>query len=107
MKNKIQDGKVLTLTAPYQRNAGEAALVGKIFGVAVNTVASGVEGEFETEGVFDLTKLTTDDVAQGVDLYWDNTNKRLTVTATGNTLVAKAVKAAGTSATTVLAKLNA
>ena len=38
--NFKQPGEVLTLTAPYQRDSGQGALVGAIFGVALSTVAS-------------------------------------------------------------------
>jgi predicted RecA/RadA family phage recombinase len=87
MNNFIQEGDSLPLAAPYQRNAGEGALIGSLFGVAKNTVANGVVGEFVTEGVMDLTALATDVGALGVKVYWDNTNKRCTVTAGANTLI--------------------
>lgn len=87
MKNYVQMGDTVTLVAPYARVAGEGALVGTVFGIAVNDVANGAEGEFVTRGVFDVTTLGTDTPAQGAAAYWDNTNKRLTTTASGNTLV--------------------
>ena len=46
-------------------------------------------------------------VAQGALLYWDNTNKRLTTTATGNTLAGYATAAAGAGMSTVCINLNA
>lgn len=106
MTNLIQaDGKHITLTAPYQRNAGQAAKVGKFFGVAVNTVASGVAGVFATEGVFSITK-TTGAIAQGDPVYWDDTNKYLTTTANSNAEVGVCLVAAGSDDTTVKVKLN-
>ncbi|MGA3769663.1 DUF2190 family protein [Ralstonia pseudosolanacearum] len=100
MKNYVQQGDTLTLTAPYAVNAGDAVLVGKIFGVAIASIAAGADGEFVTEGVFDLPALGTDTPAQGAVLYWDSANKRLTTTATSNTRVgvATAAKAAGVTA---------
>ena len=53
-----------------------------------------------------MPKLTSDDVTAGAKLYWDNTNKRLTLTSSGNTLVGAAIAAAGTSATTVSVLLD-
>ena len=48
----------------------------------------------------------TETVAAGALLYWDNTNKRLTTTASGNTLAGFAVAAAGSGVTTVQIRLN-
>ena len=58
MKNFIQRGETLTLTAPYAVSSGGGALVGSIFGVAVTDVASGEDGEFQVAGVFDLVRET-------------------------------------------------
>lgn len=103
MKNAIQAGVTLSLLAAAAILSGEAVLVGKIFGVAVANVAAGQQGEFETEGVFELPALGTDVAAQGAILYWDAVNKRLTTTAAGNTRVGVAVvaKAAGPAVATI------
>lgn len=106
MKNYVQQGDTLTLTAPYAVNSGDAVLVGKIFAVAVASVASGADGEFVAEGVFDLPALSTDTPAQGAVLYWDNTNKRLTTTATSNTRVGVATVAKANGVSTVRIKLD-
>ncbi len=58
MKNFVQKGETLTLTAPYAVNSGGGALVGSIFGVAAADYANAAEGEFQVCGVFDLTKET-------------------------------------------------
>jgi predicted RecA/RadA family phage recombinase len=89
MKGYTQKGDTLTLTAPYDRKAGEGALIGSIFGVAVNDVASGVAGEFVVVGCHDLVRTTgaNTDWAQGAKVYWDNTAKAITKTATNNTLI--------------------
>lgn len=93
MKNYVQDGDVIGLTAPYAVSSGGGALVGTIFGVAVTDVANGAAGQFHREGVFDITALGTDVIAQGAKVYWDNTNKRITGTAGSNTLVGAALVA--------------
>lgn len=97
MKNFIQHGDSLELAAPYDVASGAGALVGAIFGVAVATVASGAVGVFALEGVFELKAKSADTAAVGAKAYWDNTNKEITTTATGNTLVGAftAAKAAG------------
>ena len=56
MKNFVQPGDVISVTAPASASAGAGVLVGSIFGVAVNTALSGAAVEIATRGVFDLTK---------------------------------------------------
>lgn len=102
----IQPGKVLELTAPYQRNGGEGALVGAVFGVAVATVASGVTGGFHTEGVFSLAKTSAQAWAQGQVIYWDNTNKRLDSASTVGPRVGFATAAAANPSSTGTIKLD-
>lgn len=103
--NFVQDGKRMTVTLGATLATGAGLLVGLTFGVVLSGGGSGDITELGIEGVWTLPKLSTDDVAQGVLLYWDDTNKRLTVTASGNTLVAKAWEAAGNGVTKVKAKL--
>ena len=73
---------------------------------AFATGANGANVQAQRVGVWTLPKLTSDDVTAGAKLYWDNTNKRLTLTSSGNTLVGAATAAAGTSATTVSVLLD-
>ncbi len=93
MKNFVQPGANLTLPAPYDRLSGEGALIGSIFGVASNDVASGDDDVFVTEGVFDLAKAGSQAWTVGAKIYWDNTNKVCTTTATSNTLIGAATAA--------------
>lgn len=106
MKNFIQRGETLTLAAPYDRLSGEGALVGSIFGVAAGDVLSGADGEFTVIGVFELPKTSAQAWTQGVKVYWDNTNKVVTTTATSNTLIGVAVAAAANPSDTGLVRLN-
>jgi predicted RecA/RadA family phage recombinase len=46
-----------------------------------------------TAGVFDLPKTTANDVRTGAALYWNDTAKEVTTTATGNTKIGVAVAA--------------
>src|SRR3546814_6556142 len=89
----VQKGIAIELAAPYDVASGGGALVGSLFGVAIVTLASGASGNFETCGVFDLTCLGTDTIDQGQKVYWDNTNKRCTETATSNSLIGVATEA--------------
>lgn len=86
MINKIQDGNILELTAPYTRLSGEGALVGSLFGVAFTDVASGAIANFAIKGVFELAKAAVA-VTQGEAAYWDNTAKVVTNVPTSNTLI--------------------
>lgn len=107
MNNFVQKGHTLTLFAAAAVAAGAAMLAGKIFGVAVADVAAGESGEFETEGVFNLPVLTTDVVAQGAVLYWDDANDRLTTTAGALTRVGVATEAKANGVATVRIKIDA
>lgn len=106
MKNQIGIGETLDLAAPYARLSGEGAKVGSLFGVACTDIANGVVGAFKVAGVFSINKLSTDVVAAGDKLYWDDTNKRLTTTSAGNSYVGVAVAAAGSGVAVVSTKLN-
>jgi predicted RecA/RadA family phage recombinase len=107
MQNKISKGAVLTVPAPTGGIAsGAAALVGKIFGVAITTEIEGADVALDTEGVYELPKATGAAWAFGDALYWDATAKKLTVTASGNTRVAVAVAVAASGDTVGLAKIN-
>lgn len=108
MKNFAQDGGTITALAPYDRTSGQGALIGQLFGVASNTVLSGAEAEWATTGVFELTKIGSQAWTVGACVYWDNTNKRCTTVASGNTLIGAATVAAGSGAgvTTGTVRLN-
>lgn len=108
MKNYVQKGETLTLTAPYAVSSGGGALVGSVFGVAANDYGNGEEGEFQVAGVFDLTRETGASTAfsQGALIYWDNTNKRITKTVGTNKLIGVAVRAAADGDATGRVRLN-
>jgi predicted RecA/RadA family phage recombinase len=93
MKNFVQPGNTLTLTAPYAVTSGDGLLVGSIFGVAAGDAASGATVEAALTGVFDLTKIGSQAWTVGAKVYWDDTNKRCTTVATDNTLIGVAVEA--------------
>lgn len=93
MKNYVQPGSTLTLTAPYAVTSGDGLLVGSIFGVAAGDAASGATVEAALTGVLDLTKIGSQAWTVGAKVYWDDTNKRCTTVATDNTLIGVAVEA--------------
>jgi predicted RecA/RadA family phage recombinase len=94
MKNYIQKGDVMTVTAPAAVASGAGVLVGSIFGVAVRAAASGADIDVDVVGVFDLPKATGAAWTQGLRLYWDDTAKNVTATASTNKLIGVAAAAA-------------
>lgn len=105
-KNYIQEGDVLDYTAGADITSGQMVLIGTKVGVAVTNIANGSQGAMAMEGVFSYAKLSTDAPAQGAALYWDNTNKRLTVSASGNTYAGYAAAAAANGDATVSININ-
>jgi predicted RecA/RadA family phage recombinase len=102
MNNYVQQGITVTVIAPYAVNSGGGVLVagtGHLFGIAVNNQNQGDNMEIVTQGVFDLAK-DTSTFAEGDYVYWDNTNKVATSTATNNTKigVAALMQASGVAA---------
>lgn len=93
MKNFVQPGDVISVTAPAAVAAGVGVLVGSLFGVAVNTAANGAAVEIATRGVFDLAKTTAEAWTQGQRLYWNDTTKAVTTTASTNKLIGVAAQA--------------
>ena len=106
MKNYKQAGDIITVAAPYALASGDGALVGSLFGVATNAAANGASVELKTTGVFDLTALSTDTGTVGTKVYWDNTNKRITTTASGNSLVGVITVAKANGDATASVRLN-
>lgn len=107
--NYIVSGDVLdyTNTTGSALASGAMVLIGARVGVVLTNIANGATGAARMRGIFSVAKLSTDTPAQGALLYWDNTNKRLTTTASGNTLAGYAAKAAGSGTTTVEVSINA
>lgn len=107
MKNFVQPGDVVSVPAPAAVASGAGVLVGSLFGVAVTSAASGASVEIATSGVFDLPKATGAAWTIGQRLYWDDTAKNLTGTASTNKLVAVALSASASGDTVGRARLTA
>ena len=105
--NFVQPGEVIDYTAGANIASGQVVLMGARIGVALKAIANGETGPMQVTGVFNIAKLSTDNMAQGALLYWDNTNSRLTTTASGNTLAGFAAAAAAATTTSVNIKINA
>lgn len=92
MKNYLQAGDSLTVTAPYAVTSGQGVLVGGIFGIAAHDAAISTPVTIKRTGVFENmvkeTHATTQAWTDGMRLFWDNTARRFTITATSNLPVA-------------------
>lgn len=106
--NFIKPGHVVTLTAPTGGVvAGTCYLIGALLVFAKTTADAGEEFEGATDGVYEnAPKATSQSWTEGAKVYWDNTNKVFTTTATSNTLVGAILKAQAASDTTGTVKLN-
>ena len=106
MKNYVQPGNTVTLTAPYAVASGDGLLVGSIFGVASGTAALGETVEAALTGIYDLKKVASQAWAAGDKVYWDNTAKEATRTTTSNTLIGVAVIAVAGGAGDVVGRVR-
>jgi predicted RecA/RadA family phage recombinase len=70
MKNFVQEGDIVTVTAPSAVASGDFVQVGRIRGIAVTSAASGEQVELQTEGVFDIPKTGSEEFATvGLPVY--------------------------------------
>jgi predicted RecA/RadA family phage recombinase len=107
MKNFIQRGDMITITAPNGGvSPGQGVLVGNLFGVAAKTAVEGESVEIATVGVYELPKLASAVVAASARVAWDDTAKEVVLPATGMIPIGIAVLAAGNGATTVRIRLD-
>ncbi|MBX9926000.1 MAG: DUF2190 family protein [Hyphomicrobiaceae bacterium] len=107
MKNFVQRGDVITVTAPTGGvTSGQGVLVGNLFGVAATTVAEGASVEMATVGVYELPKLVSAVIAAGARVAWDNTAKQVVVPGTGMVPIGIATLAAGNGVATVRVRLD-
>lgn len=82
MKNFIQRGDMITVTAPTGGvTSGQGLLVGNLFGVAATTAAEGDSVEMATVGVYELPKLASAVIATGARIAWDDTAKQVVLPA--------------------------
>jgi predicted RecA/RadA family phage recombinase len=87
MRNALRpDGRSFPFAVPYAGGilSGQGMLVGAFFGVAAVNGAQNEVIECACQGEFSLTKEPSLAIAAGARVFWDNTNRRITTTATGN-----------------------
>jgi predicted RecA/RadA family phage recombinase len=106
MRNYVQIGALIPVTAPANVVSGQGILIGSMFGVCTKSALSGETVTIETTGVVDLPKAASVTPAQGALVYWDGTNSVVTTTASGNTKIGVATVAAAAGDATVRVRLN-
>ena len=106
MKNYVQPGHTLTLAAPYDVTSGDGLLVGASFGIASGDALTSAEVEAVTTGVFDMTKAASQAWATGDMVYWDDTAKVATKTASGNTTIGVAIAAVAGGAGDIIGRVR-
>jgi predicted RecA/RadA family phage recombinase len=107
MKTFIQNGDVITVTAPSGGvQSGDGVIVGSLFGVAAFTAAEGDPVEIATRGVYVLPKEPTAVIAAGDQVAWDATAKQIDLPGAGLYPVGIATEAAGNGIATVRVRLD-
>lgn len=101
MKGFIQDGDTVELTAPYDVAAGAGVKVGSIFGIAVAAALSGQPVQVRRKGVFEgVAKTSANTFSIGAPLYWNDSTKAITTTASTNLQVGAAMAVGANGETT-------
>ena len=101
-----QDGKRIDIVQSGDIDSGDIVLIGELIGVQTYPIKKDEKGSVAVSGVFQVVKKSADTFTAGQKVYWDNTLKQATSTASGNTLMGITVAQAGSSDSTVLVKIN-
>lgn len=106
MKNFVQEGLSLDLTAPAGGVlAGKAVKIGAILAIPATNAAEGEPFAGWTEGVYEIDSNTGTGWVVGDVIYWDDTAKRFTKAVTDNTKAGIAVEAKASAGVTGKVKL--
>lgn len=95
----VSDGKVVTLPAPSGGAVvGTPYLIGRLLVIAKTSAAQTVDFDAYVGGRFLVTKAGSQAWTVGANVYWDDTNKNFTTTATSNQYAGVALVAVGSGA---------
>ena len=106
MRNFVQNGRTLDITAPAAVLSGGVVIKGAIIGVSNVDAAEGDTIAVDVEGVFSLPKVAALAINQGDAVYWDNANGVVTKTAGGNTKPGVATESVPNPSPSVPVRLN-
>lgn len=106
--NQVADGHIIDVTAAANTNSGQFLLVGSMYGVAQNKALTGETVSLRIGGVWTLpkTNAASNAFTVGAKVYWDNTNAKVTPSATSNTMIGVAVLAAANTDATARVRIN-
>ncbi|MCL2645431.1 MAG: DUF2190 family protein [Phycisphaerales bacterium] len=104
----VQNGDNIDYTPSVDVPAGAVIVQGELIGVTKRPIPANTQGSLAVEGVFEFPKATAagSAIAVGVNVYWNATAQQATVTASGNKLIGKTIKAATDTDATVFARLS-
>lgn len=97
----VQDGDVITVTAPRALSSGDGVLIGALFGIALTDAANGASVDIAVDCVATVNKTSALAISVGDRLFWDDTNHVVNKTATAQSCVGIAVEAAANPSATV------
>jgi predicted RecA/RadA family phage recombinase len=103
---RVNSGTTIDYTPTSAVAAGGVVVSNSLVGIATADIPANTKGALAVMGVFDVPKLSTDNVGLGAVLYWDAANSRATLTSSGNTRMGLAVEAAGNGVGRVKVLLN-
>lgn len=106
MRNYVQPGNSITVTATAAASSGDGVKLNNLFGIASGDAAIGDKLVLTTQGVFDMPKVSANTFDVGALVYWDDTAKVVTSTASGNTRIGLAVTAAANPSASVNVRLD-
>lgn len=106
MRNYIQPGDTITVKATQDVKSGSPATAGSIFGIACTDAIKDQELELKLTGVFSLPKVPTESWQIGTLVYWDESEKALTIAAENNQLIGVAVANANNPSSFCQVRLN-
>lgn len=104
MKNYIESGDIITVTAPANLKSGDLVEVGKLVGVACADAASGAPVNVKTSGVFTVKKVSAQAWTVGAPVYVDG--GEATTTASTNTPIGHALAVAANPSATGVVRLS-
>lgn len=106
MRNFVQRGDSIDVTAAAAVSSGGVVVIGSIIGVSNVDAEIGDSFALDVVGVFELPKTSALAIAVGDILYYDAANKVVNKTSSGNTKIGVAVTAAANPSPTVNVRLN-
>ncbi len=105
MRNYIQKGNTITCKAPINGvKSGDVVKVEDMIGVSITDANEG-DIVLNLAGAYELSKAQVE-IKQGQKVYWSESKKQITSTATGNNLLGIAMNNAAKETPSIIVRLN-